>query len=442
MNPFFDIHFHVMTFKEPNLAAFLSSLDSSPATLLQGNITKDYILTLNGILKGQLFSQIENTLTAFSRPIDETFHMMEDDLKGKYRKSNNKGEYPSVPYIRDSKLYFRSQAYDTIILSPLLMDFSQTQSNIDKLYYSFPAFDKITPYALDTISAINKYYEDENSLFEFYPFIGINPIAHSYEFLVNHLSRFVDITHTMHPRHSLNDSERVFFGVKLYPPLGFDPWPQDSDELKKVRYLYSFCEKNRVPIITHCDDQGFKGINPLEAWKFTDPASWKTVLENYPKLIIDFAHVGRQYAVNSGSNIIENVHSRIKRLPQGEWFYTLMDMINEFDNVYSDISFTGCYKEFYIQFLNYLDSISLEKRKKIEARILFGSDFSVNLLRVESYLNYYYIFDSSPLSDEFVHKIVSTNPLSFLGLKEKEEVTKKGMLSFFTKRLPNSNSSS
>ena len=187
MNPFFDIHFHVMTFKEPNLAAFLSSLDSSPASLLQGNITKDYILTLNGILKGQLFSQIENTLTAFSRPIDETFHMMEDDLKGKYRKSNNKGEYPSVPYIRDSKLYFRSQAYDTIILSPLLMDFSQTQSNIDKLYYSFPAFDKITPYALDTISAINKYYEDENSLFEFYPFIGINPIAHTYEFLVNHL---------------------------------------------------------------------------------------------------------------------------------------------------------------------------------------------------------------------------------------------------------------
>ena len=90
MNPFFDIHFHVMTFKEPNLAAFLSSLDSSPASLLQGNITKDYILTLNGILKGQLFSQIENTLTAFSRPIDETFHMMEDDLKGKYRKSNNK----------------------------------------------------------------------------------------------------------------------------------------------------------------------------------------------------------------------------------------------------------------------------------------------------------------------------------------------------------------
>ena len=440
MNPFFDIHFHVMTFKEPNLAAFISSFDNSAASLIQGNITKDYILTLNGILKGQLFNQVENTLTAFSRPIDETFHMMEDDLKGKYRKINNKGEYPSVPYIRDSKLFFRSQVYDTIILTPLLMDFSQTQSTIDKLYYSFPAFDKITPYALDTIKAINKYYEDEESIFEFYPFLGINTQAHSYEFLVNHLNRFVDLSHVMHPKHKLKDEEKVFFGIKLYPPLGFNPWPQDSIELKKVRYLYSFCEKNRIPIITHCDDQGFKGINPLDAWKYTDPSSWKTVLENYPKLIIDFAHVGRQYAINSGSNIIDNVQARIKKLPSGEWFYTLMDMINDYDNVYSDISFTGCYKEFYIQMLNYLESLDINRREKLESRLMFGSDFSVNLLKVESYLNYYYIFESSPFSDSLVHKMVSTNPMNFLGIKEEEK--KKGLLSFFTKKLPNSNSSS
>lgn len=431
MNPFFDIHFHVMTFKEPNLAAFFSSLDTSAASFLQGNITKDYIITLNSIFKGQFLSQVENTLTAFSRPIDETFKMMEDDLKGKYRRENNKADYPSVPYLRDKKLYFRDQEYDRIFLSPLLMDFSQTQSTIDKLYYSFPAFDKITPYALDTISAINKYYENDDGIFEFYPFIGINPSAHSFEFLVNHLNRFVDITHNIHPSHKLNDKERIFFGVKLYPPLGFDPWPQDSQELKKVRYLYDFCSKNRVPIITHCDDQGFKGIDPTQARKFTDPATWKTVLENYPSLIIDFAHVGREYAINSKIGLLDNVQARIKKLPTGEWFYTLMDMIKEYDNVYTDISFTGCYKDFYITFLNYLDLLNENDRERIESRILFGSDFSVNLLRVESYLNYYHIFDSSPFSDELIHKMVSINPMNFLGLKE----VKKPKLPFFSKRL-------
>lgn len=431
MNPFFDIHFHVMTFKEPNLAAFFSSLDTSAASFLQGNITKDYIITLNSIFKGQFLSQVENTLTAFSRPIDETFKMMEDDLKGKYRRENNKADYPSVPYLRDKKLYFRDQVYDRIFLSPLLMDFSQTQSTIDKLYYSFTAFDKITPYALDTISAINKYYENDDGIFEFYPFIGINPSAHSFEFLVNHLNRFVDITHNIHPSHKLNDKERIFFGVKLYPPLGFDPWPQDSQELKKVRYLYDFCSKNRVPIITHCDDQGFKGIDPTQARKFTDPATWKTVLENYPSLIIDFAHVGREYAINSKIGLLDNVQARIKKLPTGEWFYTLMDMIKEYDNVYTDISFTGCYKDFYITFLNYLDLLNENDRERIESRILFGSDFSVNLLRVESYLNYYHIFDSSPFSDELIHKMVSINPMNFLGLKE----VKKPKLPFFSKRL-------
>ncbi|MDY4066525.1 amidohydrolase family protein [Bullifex sp.] len=431
MNPFFDIHFHVMTFKEPNLAAFFSSLDTSAASFLQGNITKDYIITLNSIFKGQFLSQVENTLTAFSRPIDETFKMMEDDLKGKYRRESNKADYPSVPYLRDKKLYFRDQVYDRIFLSPLLMDFSQTQSTIDKLYYSFTAFDKITPYALDTISAINKYYENDEGIFEFYPFIGINPSAHSFEFLVNHLNRFVDITHNIHPSHKLNDKERIFFGVKLYPPLGFDPWPQDSQELKKVRYLYDFCSKNRVPIITHCDDQGFKGIDPTQARKFTDPATWKTVLENYPSLIIDFAHVGREYAINSKIGLLDNVQARIKKLPTGEWFYTLMDMIKEYDNVYTDISFTGCYKDFYITFLNYLDLLNENDRERIESRILFGSDFSVNLLRVESYLNYYHIFDSSPFSDELIHKMVSINPMNFLGLKE----VKKPKLPFFSKRL-------
>ena len=431
MNPFFDIHFHVMTFKEPNLAAFFSSLDTSAASFLQGNITKDYIITLNSIFKGQFLSQVENTLTAFSRPIDETFKMMEDDLKGKYRRENNKADYPSVPYLRDKKLYFRDQVYDRILLSPLLMDFSQTQSTIDKLYYSFTAFDKITPYALDTISAINKYYENDDGIFEFYPFIGINPSAHSFEFLVNHLNRFVDITHNIHPSHKLNDKEKIFFGVKLYPPLGFDPWPQDGQELKKVRYLYDFCSKNRVPIITHCDDQGFKGIDPTQARKFTDPATWKTVLENYPSLIIDFAHVGREYAINSKIGLLDNVQARIKKLPTGEWFYTLMDMIKEYDNVYTDISFTGCYKDFYITFLNYLDLLNENDRERIESRILFGSDFSVNLLRVESYLNYYHIFDSSPFSDELIHKMVSINPMNFLGLKE----VKKPKLPFFSKRL-------
>ena len=70
---------------------------------------------------------------------------------------------------------------------------------------------------------------------------------------------------------------------------------KSGKEREKIEYIYQFCEKNRVPIITHCDDQGFRGINSKIAQRYTAPISFKPALEKYPNLIIDFAHYGRQY---------------------------------------------------------------------------------------------------------------------------------------------------
>ncbi|MDD3366340.1 MAG: amidohydrolase, partial [Sphaerochaetaceae bacterium] len=53
-------------------------------------------------------------------------------------------------------------------------------------------------------------------------------------------------------------------------------------------------------------------------------------------------------------------------------------------------------------------------------RSMFGSDFTVNLAKVESYTNYLRIFEESPFSDEEVHGFVSTNPIRFLGLELEE----------------------
>ena len=55
-----------------------------------------------------------------------------------------------------------------------------------------------------------------------------------------------------------------------------------------------------------------------------------------------------------------------------------------------------------------------EKRRVILDRSLFGTDFSVNLMKVESYTSYYRMFEQSPLSDDEVHAMVSVNPLRFM----------------------------
>ena len=405
-----------MTLEQPNFASFFNSFYDSAGGLITANMTENYILTADK-LKGDTFLRtLTNTLMAFDRPIGDTFTMMEDDLRGVFTSKEKDSYAPIEPYIHDGKLHIRGMEFDKMIMIPLVMDFSQDQKELDKLYYSFPAEDKITPYLHDTVEGMNAYYrKNPDGLFEFYPFAGIDPRLHSMRFLEDFLDKYINTSHRMHKPHTI--PSKPFYGIKIYPPLGFRPWPDDKETLEKHRYLYSFCEKNRIPIITHCDDQGFRGVSAEEAWANTDPARWRTVLENYPDLIVDFAHFGKQYAITSRSNV-QSIAARLRHHPDSPWFYSIISMMKDFDNVYADLSFTGCNPVFYDELRSFMNEQKDEAREKILSRILCGSDFSVNLLKIESYTEYYSIFEESPFSDEEILKIAEENMLRFIGLEE------------------------
>lgn len=418
MRYFADCHFHAMTMDHPNFASFFASFYDSATGLLAANATQNYIFTPQLLKGNNLLNTLENTLTAFERPIGETFAMMEDDLEGMFTSSEKEKYGPVLPYIHMGKLSIRGMEFEKMLMIPLVMDFSQDQSENDRLYYSLPALDRITKYAQDTIEGMREYYRRHpDGLFEFYPFLGIDPRLHSQSFMENILERYVNTSHVFHKDHTVPD--KPFYGIKVYPPLGFCPWPNDRETLEKHRYLYSFCEKNRVPIITHCDDQGFRGVSAEEAWRITDPAVWRTVLENYPDLVIDFAHYGKQYAYATRNNM-QSLAMRIKKMPDSPWFHTIISLIKDFRGVYADVSFSGCAEEFYKEFRTYLEEKDEKTRALILSRTLFGSDFSVNLLKVESYTQYYSIFENSVLSDDDIIAMASDNPIAFLGLKEEE----------------------
>lgn len=407
--------------KEPNFASFLNSFYDSATGILTANTATNYILTPQ-LIKGTSFlDTLSNTLVAFEQPIGNTLMMMEDDLMGMFQPKANKDHQPLLPFINNGKFHIRGMEAEKMIMIPLIMDFTKRQSEIDRLYYAYPSADRLLPYLKAMIEGIREYYEARpDGLFEFYPFVGIDPNNHSMEYMEKLLSEYVNTSHIMHAPHTIPD--KPCYGIKIYPPLGFSPWPDSKSALEKNRYLYSFCEKNRVPIITHCDDQGFRGVSAEEAWRNTDPASWRTVLENYPSLIIDFAHFGKQYAFSERNNIA-SMAMRLKKQPDSPWFASLVKLISEFSNVYADLSFSGCTDEFYIELMNFIDGESREAREKLLSRILFGSDFSVNLLKVESYTKYWSIFEKSPFTDDEIMRIGGENALRFFGfdLKEIEE---------------------
>lgn len=414
MKYFSDCHFHVMTMNEPNFISFVNSFYDSATGLLFSNAASDYIITPQ-MMKGDKFlNTLTNALSAFSRPIGETLALMEDDLEGIYT-SPRKHEYaPLLPYIHDGRFHIRSMEAERLLMIPLLMDFSQDKRSMENVYYNLPAENKITPYIEATIEGFREYgRRHPDGLFEFYPFMGIEPSVHSMQFMEELISRYVNTSHHFHEAGEIPD--RPCYGIKVYPPLGFKPWPNDSETLGKHRYLYSFCERNGIPIITHADDQGFRGVSAEEAWENTDPAAWRTVLENYPSLTIDFAHFGRQYAIASRSNV-QSLAARLRHQPDSPWFYSIISLMMDFENVYADLSFSGSTPEFYQELIAFLNDQTSGKRARILNRILFGSDFAVNLLKVESYTEYFSIFEHSRFTDEEIENIGEKNVLRFLDL--------------------------
>ncbi len=416
MRYFSDCHFHVMTLQEPNFASFISSLYDSAGNIISANTSFDYILTPE-LMKGENFlNMVTNTLMAFNRPIGETLQMMEDDLMGRFTAGQERDYAPPLPYIHGGKMHFRSMEFDRMLMIPLIMDFSEDQRMMKRIYYRYPAADRITPYTEAMVEGMRDYYRARpDGLFEFYPFLGIDPRLHTMEFMEKLLDRYINTSHVMHKPHEV--PSKPCYGIKIYPPLGFRPWPNDSATLEKHRKLYAFCQDRRIPIITHADDQGFRGVNAEEAWAYTDPAAWRTVLENYPGLIIDFAHAGKQYAIASRSNL-QSIAARLRHHPDSPWFYSIMQLMDEFDGVYTDVSFSGCTPEFYTELLAYIGEQKAGRREKLMSRILFGSDFSVNLFKVESYTEYYSVFERSGFTDEDIARIAERNAISFLGLSE------------------------
>ncbi|MGE4454607.1 MAG: amidohydrolase family protein [Sphaerochaeta sp.] len=411
MNYFFDQHFHVMNIVHPNLLSFFSSLEGGVTDLVtSGSLSPSYILTNKNRKGTALLNRITNTLTTFEQTIGETLVMMEDDLMGKYTSHDEEALRPEAPYIRDGKMHMRSRTYDKMAMCPLLMDFSSNKIRNDSLYYPAPKEQKIIDYVKDTLEGFAYYKKTHpEGLFEFFPFLGINPQVHSPSFIQKLLDTYVCTDEKQ------DGAQRHFHGIKFYPPLGYDPWPADAEQREKVTMIYEFCVKHDLPIMTHCDDQGFRGVPAKEAWKYTAPSSYKPVLARYPTLRIDFAHYGWQYN-QLQKNPLSLISSFTNRVPDSPWFYELVELMQLYPNVYADVSFSGSNPDFYVLLSNYIQSLDDEKQETILSRSIFGTDFSVNLVKVESYTSYYRIFEESPFSDEQIHAMVQTNPMKFMHL--------------------------
>ena len=416
---------HAMNLTHPNFISFVESVSDNIAEFVtSGALSPGYLLTPANRGQQGLIT-LMNMFSVFERPIGEIFALMEEDLSGAYYRHQQTRRvkapenlmYPDQPYIRDNLMHMRSLTYDRYALIPLVMDFSRSSHDEESdSYYTTEHQEKLATYVYDTLEGIAWYHSIRpEGMLEFYPFIGINPEAHSHDMVLEILHTYLrtDIARVRKSR-STSDLQK-FYGVKFYPPLGTEVWPKDTRRQAKVADIYAFCERHAIPIITHCDDQGFRGVTAKIAQQFTDPSAWIPVLERYPSLKIDFAHYGRQYNPTRRSPLKTLIEQAWTHDP---WFAQIVTLMQRYEQVYADFSFSGTDPAFYTDLYAYIESLdNPERAERILSRSLFGSDFTVNLAKVESYTNYLSIFERSPFTDEQIDRFVSTNPMHFLGLE-------------------------
>ena len=241
--------------------------------------------------------------------------------------------------------------------------------------------------------------------------------------------------------------ENSFRGIKMYAPNGYSPTdPLLFDDAKGFingKCLYAYCIENRIPIMAHCSNAGFSTfVMELEvcgdilvhdvngdiiikdemgnvtnyryehydtptmitfnsslttggfalavrerACTLNHPRIWRKVLEKYPDLTLCLAHFG-------GESI--------------EWRMEIAQLMRDFINVYTDLSCMTDEKK-----LKQIKKEYFDKNDPIAEKIMYGSDFFLNMLGRIEFNNYYKHF-TKVFSSAQIKKMSLDVPVNFL----------------------------
>lgn len=393
---FYDAHCHFMDLSQPDFFVFVNELKNK-----FGDEAVKFLLSPDSIIdlrNKKAIENVANLLNVMSHTQAEIIQLIEYDLEGRFLTSGKQ-----TPVMQDGIFKIRDFSFDKFCLVPLVMDFNVTFKNFQNLYYNTHKTKTVDFYAENMISNIQEFYKtNPDTKLEIYPFLGINPQSYSYEQINEYLEKYFRNYSPEKRETKYATPESLFAGLKLYPPLGFDPWPDNEQEREKVELLYKFAEERKMPVTTHCDDGGYRIVAPELSWKYSSPERYFEVLKKYPELKLNFAHLGQQYYRSYGV------------LKQHKWRSIIYKLMLEFPNVYSDISYSAINKNYYKILRAETESFSKENQEVIISKILFGSDFNINLNKIKSYTEYLKIFENSALTDDNLYKICNSNPEKFL----------------------------
>lgn len=234
-----------------------------------------------------------------------------------------------------------------------------------------------------------------------------------------------------------------FIGVKLYPPMGFEPlgnsnaWPDYfrfierdlggatrlGDELDAALHdLYDLCMEMQAPVLAHAADSN--GAGPTFADR-ADPAFWLPVFVKYPNLRVCLAHFGRFTYRSKAAP--PNAPAPSPAAPEASWEWTVGTYIREHPGapVFADLAF----------FSEILAADANQRRQLAGTfqlfaqrfdpgleHLMFGTDWIMTGV-VPGDTNYtqtvtQFLKEDCGFNDDAMKRILTGNAMRFLGLRE------------------------
>jgi hypothetical protein len=311
----------------------------------------------------------------------------------------------------------KQPAADLIVITPLIMDFDQVRDKTD---------------IGDDVSVTRQYERlrqaikdagvtlDQAIPVKVFPFMGFD----MGKLLVKESSALNDLK-AFWAQNAASPQERLagyaaipsgkVLGLKLYPPLGFNPFPNDKTEEAAYLPFYNWCVEQNIPITVHCQPGSFTGMkSEREMRSNTDSANWLKLFKKYTglrNLRINFAHFGGETELTEalkGAWEAEYSHFNADRINPETWVGRLVHLLKNYPNTYADLSAFEFADETARQELSKLldweargNRTGIQGEHALSAKLLWGSDVPM-IISADTYLREKYRNEDTPLGYQYL----------------------------------------
>jgi len=240
-----------------------------------------------------------------------------------------------------------------------------------------------------------------------------------------------------------------FVGIKLYPPMGFQASGNDKISMhffghigedrntlgKRIDgaldWIYDYCLKHDVTIMVHTAPSNTPHGNPHDGlgggrddWsRRPDPKYWDAVLSSgRQNLRVLFGHFGGAYEVSKNRAWVDSIVGLMMKYPNVYGDFSDYDLV--LDDSQHQRAARGKLK-------NYLESLDAAKRQKLQQRLVFGSDWEMLdlVVNTQHYTRNMLGFLTESLGGR-VEDYAACNALRMIGLDDPNSKTSQRLLRF------------